>query len=98
MSHTPGRLFADGVKVLQCGGDNDCSVVAVCRQNAPRNTIEAMANAMLFAAASDMLEACKAHVAKGHNDTCQLLLTGDDCNCGRDLAIVAIEKAEGRKS
>lgn len=45
-----------------------------------------------------LIAACKAHIAKGHNDTCQSQLISEyPCNCGHDLAVAAVARIEGNQ-
>ena len=58
---TPGPWTSIGCTVI---GGTDGTPIATFRQAKPRNTVEAMDNARLAAAAPDLLAACKAALGK----------------------------------
>jgi hypothetical protein len=46
---------------------------------------------------AELLEACKARLRHGHNDTCSLVHSWPECSCGHHALVDAIAKATGEK-
>lgn len=103
--HTPGPWKASALRGSAWSGfitGADGKEIAVMTADGTRQETEGEPHdpdAVLIAAAPELLEAALVRVSHGHNDTCDIAKINNPaeypCTCGHDALVAAVKSARG---